>query len=179
MFSQKPSWSVLKKPIQYSLWMILYYLSNVVYSSVLTVSPSLLFASCSGFAENKEIVSKWAKPSSDKIIVVLERRAVSFLTPLWLLAWNTVGEMSWPLSHWGMRYQHDPTTFTGWWRGCCCLPENLTPCQSTWWFFGVVVVGNPNSSSNAQLLGWIPWSARIFFSWTECHFWHGSVVSGK
>lgn len=76
--------------------MALYYLSNVIYSSGLTVSLPLLFASCSGFAENKEIVSKLAKSSSDKRIVVLERRAVSFLTSLWLLGWNTVGEVSWP-----------------------------------------------------------------------------------
>lgn len=60
----------------------------------LTVPPPLLFASSSGFAENKEILSKLAKPSSGKRIVVLERGAVSFLTSLWLLAWHSVGEVA-------------------------------------------------------------------------------------
>lgn len=35
-------------------------------------------------------------------------------------------------------------------------------CQSTWLFFVAALVGNPNSEFKAQLLGWIPGSARIF-----------------
>lgn len=63
------------------------------------------------------------------------------------------------------------------------LEESAVVCQRMWYLpvHLAVLCGcfSEESKLLIQLLGWIPWSARIF-SRAKCHFWHfSSVVSGK